>query len=210
MAVSKNLLLEGMSGRIGDLIVYQCNGKTYVRRMPEGEIKMSPKMLEQQERWAGVAAFYQAVKAAGLSGGWKKAAEGVAHSGYNLFMKRHQMVFSKTGEVADMSRLAVTVGRLGVPDGMRAAAREGETVELAWENGTDYPNAGAEDRLRVVLVEHDEGWRVEMPEIGDWRRKHCRATIRLPTAWAGAGQMYCFFESEEGEVSESKYLSLIN
>lgn len=208
MAVSKNILLQGVSGRVGDLIIYQLNGKTCVRMMPEEEIKLSPKMLEHQERWAGVAAFYQAVKSLGLYGVWKRAAEGVAHSGYNLFVRRHQMVFSAEAEVADMSRLAVTVGRLGVPDGMRVAAREGETVELAWEYGTGYPNAGAEDRLRVVMAEQGEGWRVEMPEIGDWRRKHCRATIRLPTEWAEAGHMYCFFESESGEVSESKYLNI--
>ena len=211
MAESKNVLLHGMSGRIGDLIVYHYHGKTYVRSMPEkGSIELTPEMKEQQERWAGVAAFYQAVKAAGLYAAWKKAAEGTGLTGYNLFVREHQMVFNREGYAADMSRLTVTVGRVGLPDGMRVAECDGETAVVEWRNEERYPDAEEEDRLAVVLVrqEKDEGWRVEVPAIGDWQRKHCRAIIRLPTEWAGVEQMYCFFQSESGEVSRSRYFYL--
>ena len=138
MAESKNVLLHGMSGRIGDLIVYHYHGKTYVRSMPEkGSVELTPEMKEQQERWAGVAAFYQAVKAAGLYAAWKKAAEGTGLTGYNLFVREHQMVFNREGYAADMSRLTVTVGRVGLPDGMRVAECDGETAVVEWRNEED-------------------------------------------------------------------------
>lgn len=211
MAISKNRLLQKMSGRIEDLIVYQCHGKTYVRTMPDREsIELTPEMKEQQERWAGVAAFYQAVKAAGLYGVWKKAAEGTGLSGYNLFVREHQMVFNRKGCAADMSKLTVTVGRAGLPDGMQVAEYDGETVVVEWKNEEKYPDAEEGDRLAVALVrqEEEEGWSVEVPDIGEWRRKGCRAVIRLPPEWAGIEQMYCFFLSESGEVSRSKYFYL--
>ena len=51
MAESKNVLLHGMSGRIGDLIIYHYHGKTYVRSMPEkGSVELAPEMKKQQER----------------------------------------------------------------------------------------------------------------------------------------------------------------
>ena len=200
-----------MSGRIEDLIVYQCHGETYVRAMPDREsIKLTPEMKEQQERWAGVAAFYQAVKAAGLYWVWKKEAEGTGLSGYNLFMKWNQMMFGKEGYVADMEKLTVTVGRVGLPDGMRVAEYDGETAVVEWRNEERYPDAGEEDCLAVVLVrqEKEEGWSVKVPDIGEWRRKGCRAIIRLPPEWVGIEQMYCFFQSESGEVSRSRYFYL--
>ncbi len=211
MAISKNKLLQKMSGRIENLIVYQCHGETYVRTMPDREnIKLTPEMKEQQERWAGVAAFYQAVKAAGLYWVWKKEAEGTGLSGYNLFMKWNQMMFGKEGNVADMGKLTVTVGRVGLPDGMRVAECDGETAVVEWRNEERYPDAEEEDCLAVVLVkqEKEEGWSVKVPDIGEWRRKGCRAIIRLPPEWAGVEQMYCFFQSESGEVSRSRYFYL--
>ena len=50
--------LNDFSGRVGDMIVYRYNGKTYVRRMPKREkVMRCEAVLEQQERIAGVAAL---------------------------------------------------------------------------------------------------------------------------------------------------------
>ena len=209
MAISKSLLLKKVSGRIEDLIVYERNGQTCLRRAPEkGTVKLTPGMKEQQERWAGVAAFYQAVKAAGLERSWRRAAEGTRLSGYNLFVRRHQMAFTKEGRAGDLGRLAVTVGSVGLPDGLRVSAREGRTVTVEWQAGERYPDGVEDDRLVVVLAEQGEGWRVEVAETGVWKRKEGRAVVRLPPEWADAEGMFCFFQRESGEVSESVYLSI--
>ena len=54
MSVVEKGLLKGCKGRIGEYVIYECRGKTCIRRVPGKEkILLTPEMLEQQERMAG-------------------------------------------------------------------------------------------------------------------------------------------------------------
>ena len=89
-------LLKGFSGQVGDLIVYGYNGNTYVRRKPKRVMRCDA-VLEQQERIAGVAALYRAVKEGGLLPIWEKAAQGSGLTAYNWFVRANQKCFTKEG-----------------------------------------------------------------------------------------------------------------
>ena len=107
------------------MIVYRYNGKTYVRRMPKREkVMRCEAVLEQQERIAGVAALYRAVKDGGLLPVWQAAAQGSGLTGYNWFVRENQKCFTKKGMVGDFEKVALTVGELALPDELRLAPAE--------------------------------------------------------------------------------------
>ena len=187
--------LNDFSGRVGGMIVYRYNGKTYVRRMPKREkVTRCEAVLEQQERIAGVAALYRAVKDGGLLPVWQAAAQGSGLTGYNWFVRENQKCFTKKGMVGDFEKVALTVGELALPDELRLAPAE-EGWELTWKNESVFPPC--------------ESFVVKVPDIGEWQRKHCRALIRLPTELEEYKHLFVFFCSADGKaMSRSKYFSL--
>lgn len=208
MAIIENKLLKDAHGRIDDLLIYQRNGRTCMRRMPE-RVELTPGMLEQQERFAGVAALWGAVKANGWQGAWQDTAKEKGMAGYNLFTQVNCQAFTGEGTVGDYRRLMLTAGKLQLPDNMRLV-KEAEAgagaYELLWDNDVAYPNAADDDRLVVALMREGREISVQVPDIGDWRRKHCRAVIRLPTELQGYTHLYCLFCSATSECfSWSRY-----
>ncbi len=210
MIVSENGLLKGCKGRIGKYVIYECRGKTCIRRVPGKEkILLTPEMLKQQERMAGVAALYQAVKSAGVLPGWKDAAREMQWTGYNLFVKLNQRVFGGTGKVGRFEELTLTVGDLENPSRLEVRRMDAEQVEVTWQEEVELPRGcRGDDRLRAVLLrEGEEGLEMAIPEIGDWQRKHCRAVIRLPTKEGKSYEhLFCYFCSADGKrFSRSRY-----
>lgn len=201
--------LNDFSGRVGGMIVYRYNGKTYVRRMPKREkVMRCEAVLEQQERIAGVAALYRAVKDGGLLPVWQAAAQGSGLTGYNWFVRENQKCFTKKGMVGDFEKVALTVGELALPDELRLAPAE-EGWELTWKNESVFPPCDGSDRLAVALMKDERSFVVKVPDIGEWQRKHCRALIRLPTELEEYKHLFVFFCSADGKaMSRSKYFSL--
>lgn len=201
--------LQGFSGQVGDLIVYGYGGNTYVRRKPKRVMRCDA-VLEQQERIAGVAALYQAVKAGGLLPIWEKAAQGSGLTAYNWFVRANQKCFTKDGAVGDFGQLVLSVGELALPDRLELAPLGEGEWELRWENESIFPPCEGSDRLAVALVKDERGFVVKVPDIGDWQRKHCRALIRLPTDLQEYKHLFVLFCSADGDaVSKSKYFYLI-
>lgn len=205
MAIIENELLRKLRGRIGDLIIYQSKGKTCVRRMPE-QVTLNPVMLEQQERYAGVAVLYQALKAVGLHEIWRRAVEEEAMSGYNWFVKCNCPAFTKEGCVGDFGKVFLSCGNLPLPDGLRLVDGEEGAWVLEWEDGAFYPGASGDDRLVVALMRDGGSLGVKVLEGEDWLRAQCRVVIRLPTGWEAYHHLFCFFQSATGDrFSWSRY-----
>lgn len=211
MSVVEKGLLKGCKGRIGEYVIYECRGKTCIRRVPGKEkILLTPEMLEQQERMAGVAALYQAVKAAGLLSGWKDAAREMQWTGYNLFVKLNQRVFGGTGKVGRFEELTLTVGDLENPPRMEVVRVDAEHVEVRWLEETSARRCREDDHLGAVLLREEDGLGMAVPKIGDWQRKHCRAVIRLPTEEEKSYEhLFCYFCSADGKrFSRSRYFCI--
>ena len=205
MAISENELLRKLRGRIGDLIIYQSKGKTCVRRMRE-QVTLNPVMLDQQERYAGVAVFYQALKAVGLHEIWRRAMVEEAMSGYNWFVKCNCPAFTKEGCVGDFGKVFLSCGDLPLPDGLRLVQGEGNELALEWEDGAPYPGASEDDRLVDALMRDGRSLEVKVQEGEDWLRERQRVVIRLPTEWKDYRHLFCFFCSATGDrYSWSRY-----
>ena len=151
---------------------------------------------------------YRAVKDGGLLPIWQAAAQGSGLTGYNWFVRENQKCFTKKGMVGDFEKVALTVGELALPDGLRLAPAE-EGWELTWKNESVFPPCDGSDRLAVALMKDERSFVVKVPDIGEWQRKHCRALIRLPTELEEYKHLFVFFCSADGKaVSRSKYFVL--
>lgn len=127
--------------------------------------------------------------------------------GYALLVKRNLQAFSGKGNVCDFSKLTFTDGNLQLPDQMTLErGREGEFI-FSWNNEeVPYPVSHEDDRLVIGWVKQEKGISIQIPEIGEWRRKDGRAVIQVPEASKGYPHLYCYFRSTTGkEVSKSKY-----
>lgn len=61
--VNKNLLLAGLSGKLGNLVVRTRNGKTHVYVMTDKAAPKTPKQKAYQQRFAEAVAFAKGVLA---------------------------------------------------------------------------------------------------------------------------------------------------
>lgn len=208
-----NEFLKEFQGKMDGFIIYKCRGRTCVRRKPAKEdIAFSPKMREQQERVASIAALHQAMKAVGLDKVWTKAAKRMGLNGYNLLVRKNSPAFSGEGEICDFQKLLLTTGRLQLPNRMKLQKDEEEEgrVVITWRNDEDsYPLFNDDDRLMVALMRRSSSFPIKLLEIGEFERKHCRAVIRLPTELKRFHHLYCYFRSANGEESsKSKYFNI--
>lgn len=211
MAIVEDGLLKGARGRIGNFIFYQCQGKTYVREIGKAkERKFSSGALEQQERFSSVVMLYQAVKAANLYKYWQKAAKRSTLSGYNLFVQHHLPAFTGDGIISDFNKLQLTVGKLQYPNGM-ALTYDGNGVwTMTWRNNYPYPGVSDDDRLVVAFMKREDVFTIKIPDIGDYHRRDCRATIRRPESLQEYTHLYCYFYSATSdEATVSRYFQLI-
>lgn len=211
MAVVDNLLLKGCRGKVDDLIFYQFRGRTCVRTKPDcGKITFSVGAIEQQERVAGVAALYQAAKAAGMLRIWQQAAANTRMSGYNLFMQRNVGAFTGEGWIGDFRKVALSMGTLPLPDRIRLVPGGTDEWMLEWQNVTIYPGANQTDRLVIALAGQENGFRVSIPVIGDYRREACRAVLSLPAIQEGYNHLYGWFSNAKGNRFSKSFYALLS
>lgn len=173
------------------------------------KIKFSPGQLAQQKRMVSASIFYRAVKAAGLHHSWQAAARDKQLSGYNLFLHYNLPAFTGEGNICDFDKLQLSTGKLYLPDHM-SICNEGEDAwKIEWKNNALSPGADENDRFRAVVMKREDVFTVKLPGTGDYRRKHCRAVIRLPPELKEFVHLYCYFCSDTGNTfSESRHFLL--
>lgn len=210
MGIIENGVLRGGRGRLGEFVMYQCRGKTCIRtKVDPKEMKFSAGQLAQRERISSVAILYRAAKAVGLHKQWQKTAEGTGLTGYNLFLHHNLPAFNCEGSICDFDKLSLSMGKLQLPD--HITIHEGDSDEwiIEWENLMPYPGTKKNDRLIVALMKREDVFTIEVPDIGDYRRWHCRAIIRLPSVLRNYTHLYCYFCSDTNVVySRSRYFCL--
>lgn len=210
MAIVENEFLKGVRGKLGELVLYQWRGRTCVRtNIDPEERKYSSGHLAQRERISSIAILYRAAKAVSLHKQWQKAAEGTPLTGYNLFVHHNISAFTGEGVICDFDKLSLSMGTLQLPDHMKIYGGDSGEWFLEWKNDKPYPGTHENDRLIVTVMKREDVFTIEIPDIADYRRKHCRAVIRLPPLLSDYIHLYCYFCSDADEVfSKSRYFCL--
>ncbi len=204
-------LFRSMSGRIGDFIVYNHRNRICVRSYPTNvKAPCTPGQLAQQARVASIAVFYHALKEAGVYEYWKKAAEGMTQSGYNLLVRCNLPAFDGEGRIGDFSKLQLSQGKVRQLSGLNLEEGTDGEWRLTWNGSIQWQFARKDDVVKLYVMEDGgEEFDVEPIETGECRRGDGECVFRLPERCKDFPHLYVLVCSRaDGQCSSSRYFLL--
>lgn len=136
MATGKSLLLDGLRGKIGNLVFYQVGEELRIRsKSSHYRDAKTPRQQAQRSRVKGVAALYNELSSQ-LMVYWKEQCAGTSLTGYNLFMRSNIRNVGADGCLLDSRDLVVTQGSLPLPVSVKAKITLQGMLRLAWDTDT--------------------------------------------------------------------------
>lgn len=210
MAQIRNNLLSGLSGRVGNVVFYQCRGRTYVRRLPVSVSNpRTPLQLIQRHKIVAVQTFYKTLRDTIIPRIWKEAASQLNMSGYNLFMKCNLAAFDGQGSMADYAKVHFSSGRLPQADCLSLAEAGRNEIMVKWKNVTPLNARRMTDRLMGVVVYEDESFDILLPEEIGAQRQDEQARIPIRAETPALLALYVFFADRDLQFfSKDQYFSL--
>lgn len=177
MARLGNTSLNGASGTLGDLILYQRNGVTYVRRKPQkwstakkNSTKVSPANKRAQSKFALAQKYLKGLNRV-IRFGYQNEVFG-AKTARNACIS-HLLIngfgFNGAEYFVDPSLVKMSIGSLMEPEEAKAIRTE-EGVVFTWKDNSWSSSAKPDDRAFLVLHNPLRAL-AEYREIGNYRTK---------------------------------------
>jgi len=195
--------LESMfSGKFGNMVFVQRDGKTYIRRAPKRKKNSStPAMIISQKRFSEVMKFCSQFKSTVIPQIWNLAAVGT--SGFRLFQKTNSPAFDPNGSLKDAKLLKFSIGKLTLPQGLTAGRAEvgGPVIEVSWPQDQHLGGLSLQDELMAISAA--DGQYSDIVETGILRGQ-LNGSFELPELPTPATHIYLFFGSKDHrDYSES-------
>ncbi len=147
MARTTNNLLKGMSGKIGDLIIYEMEGKTYARSKPSGyKDAKSPLQLNQRQKLIFVNDFLRPFKDILKKTFFNKENDKRPYLRAQSYNLKHGTIGFYPDLEIDYKKALLCKGSLPVPKNVKAFYTE-EGIVIEWDNIIGY----SKDTLFVML-----------------------------------------------------------
>ena len=184
-----------LSGKIGEMVIAQLNGKFYVRSAPKRtKDSNTPNMLRNQKRFKEVISFCGQFKSTLIPQIWNDLDE--KSVGYKLFMKANMPAFGKDGSITDVKMLRLSTGNLTIPDGFEARRSETEanTIEVKWPKDLHLGGKHLKDELLVISA---AGGKFSEITDTDILRGALTGSFELPAKPTPATHIYLFFGSKD-------------
>jgi hypothetical protein len=207
MAKLKNNLESTISGKIGNVVYVQMDGKTYARAVPNRKKdSWSEKQQLHRKRFRAVNDFCHKILEEPLRKIWNKASP--TGRGYPLFVKTNMPIFALDGSMTDIGLLQLTVGKLHLPQALKLERVAGDDllVEVSWKNDPRLEG----ERLRDELMAFSSNGRIYSEILATGiHRSTLGGTFQLPELHFPATHLWLFFASEDKEgYSESQCFEL--
>ena len=202
--------MHGASGKIGGIVLYTVDGKTYFRQhVPQHADARTEKQLLQRQRLITAQTLFQSVKNCLLYDVFSLAAvQQHRRSGYHLFLKLNTTACGKDYTI-DYSLLTFSQGQLQLPFNFRLSGSNDRQAEFTWSNCQEQTTARGSDRLQVAAIFPDEPFRVKILPGIDAVRKDGYATVPLEKRPGGEVHLYCFFaRSDLKSFSDNRYFCI--
>lgn len=211
MAIGKSVLLDGLRGKIGNVIFYRVGEEVRVRsRSSRYRDAKTPEQQAQRSRVKGVAALYHGLSSQ-LLVYWKEQAAGTNLTGYNLFMRSNIHNVGPDGNLLNPQELLVVQGNLPQPSWVKAELTSRGIMQLAWDTDTpEYKNS--EDRLCIVVYapQKEEAPRIRIVESTAIERKTGTFDWSISCDENGPLYFYGFFKSKlTNDISTGFYLGAV-
>jgi hypothetical protein len=159
MAIVKNLLLSGMTGQVGNMVIYKVNGQTIIRRKPERKQPYKASNLQRfnQLAFREVQQFLLPLKDL-LEFGFGEYTEGMKkgiHQAMSLAM-RHAVTGEDDKVILHKTEVKVSDGDLPLPLDIRLVRESESQLRIDWDSAGSMGNARVTDQSWVVLYHSDE------------------------------------------------------
>lgn len=205
MAISKNGLTGGVSGKIGNVVGVNRNGSFYFRSMPvETKDPRTEKQVTQRSKFLVTQSFLRTFSPF-LRMGFRFEAMGMK-STFNAAMSvnmPHVIKDENNGFVVDYPNVLVSKGVLGTSEITAATVAEGVFC-VNW-NDVSGDNASYNDEVMMLAYNHEKN--VAVYDLHAGKREHLEARLALPMSWAGdhVESYVAFMSADFTQVSDSLY-----
>jgi hypothetical protein len=202
MAKMKRYLGELVSGRIGNVVFFQLNGKSYVRAAPVmKKNSWTEDQKFQRQRVSKASGYWRALRSEQVSKIWNSAAQEM--NGYAWFMKANMPALEMDGTLIDPKLLKVSAGKLPMPQQLKAERQPDDTSTfiVSWQNDPHLRGKRLQDELMIVSYADGKFSKVTATGIV---RSALNGSFQLPLKPVNASHLYLFMaSSDKEEYSES-------
>ena len=203
-----------LHGRIGGLIYYTRNGRTFARRVAVPGRKRKPRTERQRatsSRFTMVQAMYHFYKENVSAESWRAAGKRRGMTAPNLFHTMNygcldgkgqlvtpELFHFAEGELLAAGGISVEAAKEGTGEGGEATGSGERWFRVRWEVGENWATAAASDLLRVgVIYEGSARPTPSWAEETRGRRGEGEGWFRLRTGTGRRAHVYVFFERED-------------
>ena len=189
-------------GRMGNLIYYTVNGRTYVRRASKRPGAPAKPRTEKQKgmarRFAMVQKVYTFYKEKVSAEVWEVAAQATGQRGRNLFCSANSGCYDGTGQMVSPETFQFSAGELLLPRGLQVEALGGGRFRATWTEERDLVTAAPGDRLQAgVLYETALAGPYPAVSVSGTRADGC-GEFALETGQDDWAYVYLYFAREDG------------
>ncbi len=150
MAKIKQSILEGISGKLGPIVVVNNGSSTYIRTAPTyTDESWSEKQLQLRSRFREVSQFVQRYKKSVIWSIWKLAPG--KGGGYHKFLGANIQAFDLDGTLKEFSMVRFSEGILPAPFQIHAERQSGE-IRITWKNEAGQSRIRDNDQLWYMAV----------------------------------------------------------
>lgn len=190
-------------GRVGNMIYYTRNGKTYARRAstPAKAGKKQQRTKRQRAlsvRFTAMALLYERYRRAVSPEIWRAAARELGKMAHNLFHAANYGCLDGEGQMADAESFQFSAGSLLLPREMRVDSLGGGRFRVTWTEERDGSTTAASDRLRAGVL-YDELTLFPMrAREATGIRGDGGGEFLLDSTKGRSAHVYLYFEREDG------------
>ena len=215
MAIGKSPLLENLSGKLGNLIIYQMNGKTIIRQKPDPtkKRKLSPLQLYYQRSFKICQEFLRPLKKE-LDFGYQVFFD-LGKRGFQLAMSwALKNALDNQGEnpILNAEKIKISRGDLTGLEGASVIRLSDNRLQFNWVNNSWSGSARETDRVFLVAY-HRESEKVISRFEGAFRET---GSVILDLPWSDSLlnqiHIYVAFSQKKSKglvFSESQYLGKV-
>lgn len=204
MAVLKNGINGGFSGKVGDVVGYNLNGQQVIRAKPKRTIPPTEKELLNRtkfvtsQKWLDPLCDFFRISFKGYQPTFQGATAAMSYNHKNALQKNEEGDFFINPALA-----LVSFGNQELPSTANAVNTENQEIVLTWsKDGTYRYN----DQAMVVAYDIKNGKVIYNAGIS--KRQTCTAILKLPeTAMGNTYHVYlAFIADDRSSKSNSMYL----
>jgi len=205
MGLIKQGILDGVSGKVGNVIGSSWRGRDFVRIKPAiVHDANSKKQQDQRTRFAGIVHFAQIIKYPIIKPIWNGASGNI--TGHNLFVKTNMSAFDEHGDIKDYSKLKLSTGDIYLPADFKIAMNsETKSLDISWkEDMLMFPQVADECLNLIIFNKNDEKHRPRAFYNLEPRTKTSQSVLIDMYDEGSVLEIYAFFAHSEFTVfSES-------